>query len=301
MKKNVLTVFNMLVVVEDILQTNASLIPTIAGMEAEAQWFFQAMDAIRQFDIGLSQAPDHPARLKMKYEEALDPILLFNSRKMSAYAAIQENTVLLQQVSVTPTALNRMDNNRKASFGRLLHETIQTHLPDLDKYGLSANTQAALEKATRDFEESIPTVRGIIVQRATSRSRQNDLVRQTNSRIKDVMDKIVLAVETEHPKFVALYKRCRRQVDLTRSKLALNGSVVQADGTPIFGARITIGTQTLKSTSKGNFRLLHFPPGVYQLRIEKPGFLPTEEQIIIHNPGETTRVRVVLSPVDLQG
>ncbi len=284
----------MLLVLEDFLKSNASLIPAIEGMEAETQWFFHSLDTIRQYNTELSHLPAHPAHSKMEYEKALDSLLLFNSRKISAYAAIQQDTTLLQTVSITPTALNLMENNRKAGFGRLLHETIQGHLPDLQKYGLSASTQTALEKATYDFAGSIPTVRGTIVRNASYRSQQRVLVQQTNRRIKDIMDRLVLAMETEHPEFVSHYKQCRRQIDLTRSKLALNGNVFQTDGTPIQGARITIGTRTLKSTSKGNFRLLHLSPGVYQLRIQKPGFLPTEQQMIINHPGQTTRADVVM-------
>jgi len=294
MKKNIRSVFNMLLVLEDFLKSNHSLISAIAGMESETRWFFSNLDTIRQYNTELSQASTHQARSKMEFEKALDTLLLGNSRKISAYAALDKNTALLQTVSITPTNLNRMENNRKVGFASILHDAIQSHLPDLTKYGLSVVTQAALEKAALDYAESIPTVRGTIVRNAGYRSKQTVLVQQTNRRIKEIMDRLVLAIESEQPEFASQYKRCRRQIDLTRSKLSLNGSVVQADGTPISGARIYIGTQTLKSTSKGNFRLLRYPPGIYQLKIGKPGFLPFEQEISIQDPGHTTRIKVVM-------
>ena len=87
---------------------------------------------------------------------------------------------------------------------------------------------------------------------------------------------------------------------------SLEGQVVDASGNPISGATVqlrdpaTSRARTGETDADGHFRLTNVPPGTYDLRAEKPGFLPYVETKLQMLVGRTVRMTIRLVAAEVR-
>lgn len=86
---------------------------------------------------------------------------------------------------------------------------------------------------------------------------------------------------------------------------AIKGKVVDGDGKPVAGVKITLVdpargvTYVTRTDRKGNYFLMGISPAEYRLKLEKPGFQPLEGRVSIA-PGPNSVFDAVLAPLAAQ-
>ncbi len=82
-----------------------------------------------------------------------------------------------------------------------------------------------------------------------------------------------------------------------QSPATLSGSVVDATGSPIAGAIVTLrgaGEQLTPTDAEGQFVFLNLPAGEYELTVVRSGFAPARQTTRLR-AGEPSRVSLTLS------
>ncbi|RME09359.1 MAG: hypothetical protein D6802_12295 [Ardenticatenia bacterium] len=81
----------------------------------------------------------------------------------------------------------------------------------------------------------------------------------------------------------------------TRPTGTVAGTVREADGTPVVGARVQIGFFSAESQSDGHFRLENVPTGTYTVTVSAYGYVPLTQTNVVVNEGLTTTLAFTLT------
>jgi hypothetical protein len=216
---------------------------------------------------------------KQQYRDSVVTLTVDNSAKMQAYAKYTGNAVLMAETKFTKTGIARIPVLELVDIVNGLYNRIQTHLPNLTPYSLTAETQTRYRTAIDDYIETIPHTR-----QSQMKSRENSLLETQgfvdgDEAIKNI-DIVVEIVRLVEPVFYSGYKNARKIVEQGTNSLQVQGIVTEAVSTlPIPFAVLTfrLAGQTeviveKETAAKGGFMIKSLAEGIYDVTVSKMGF-----------------------------
>ena len=224
------------------------------------------------------------------------------STRLVAYARQNQLPTLLKEAYFTESTLKRGADATVRDSSRNLYNLAEPLLEQLAPFGITAETQTALNDAIEAFAKAIPVKRTVVNERQDQSSECDRLFDETDEALKQI-DTLVDMIRQAEPDFYVGYRGARMVLDTRTEIVSVKGEVVEAETlVPVTGANIELmllpvnghAPVTKKSAEKGGFRIKSMTPGNYQMKVSKYGY--TEQVLdVAVNSGETTKLTITLA------
>ena len=236
-----------------------------------------------------------------KYKLQLRNLLILlaadNARKLTSFAKLTNNQILLGQVNYTESDFKRYSDDAIKDHARIIYNCAEPIIDQLTSYDISTDTQTAFLIAINNYTEALgsPDLAGTIRKQATEK-----LVRLF-SEGNQVVDKMAAAVEVvriKEPVFYLGFKTAQKLNVKGITTLSVKGHTKDANGQTLSGVTITVtlnGTIVLvkKTAEKGGFYIRSLAAGTYAFTFKKTGLAEQTTNVVV-NSGEMTRLKVIM-------
>jgi hypothetical protein len=192
-----------------------------------------------------------------------------------AYADANKNNTLKQEVNFNLSKLVRTRDDQLAPRCQNIHDKGLANVDALKNFGVDNDKLQVLQTAINTYSAESPKTRTATSSRKTLNADLKQLLRETDSILKNQMDKLVVAFRANNPNFVATYETNRIIVDPSKTTTQLRGKITnKIDGTPIKNANVQIveANISVQTNSKGEYLVKPLPIGQYTVRITAQGF-----------------------------
>ena len=236
-------------------------------------------------------------KYKLQARNQLSTLGADTARKLTSFAKLTNNTVLLGKVSLTETDFKRFSDEALRDYAQIIYNAAQPNVSELANYDVTVDTQAQFLSAINIYNEVLasPNIAETIKKQATEK-----LVRLIIEG-DGYVAKMAIAVEIvrlKEPIFYLGFKAAQKITVRGKVKLSLKGQTVTVNGEPVAGVTYTAtlnGTIVLtgKTFKKGGFNHKSMAAGVYQFTFKKAGLADQTLDVVV-NDGELTRIKVIM-------
>jgi hypothetical protein len=218
-----------------------------------------------------------------------------------AYASATDNHPLKASMDFALSDLKRLNKETLVPTLQNILKGIQANLKELEAYGLSAAHVEMLTMAIEDYTNHVPKPQQAKTVRTTYTKGIIKLIQETDTLLKNQLDKLIVGFKNDHAEFVAKYKAARTIYDPPTQRTQIKGKVLVGDtGKIVKSAMVTLTgptTVALETNAAGNFAIKPLPPGKYQVQIQAEGFADTVVGELLVKLGRVTRLPVSLTAV----
>lgn len=250
--------------------------------------------------IDIKSAPTKQATiLKAETRTVLIDKVLYSCKRLSSYATVLKDKLLLDEYAVSPSSLKNMRDAELESFSRRIILRIEPMYEQLGDYGLTPDFVELLKSALAAFSEAAPKVRETKMNSKLATSSLESLMKSTMDLLTQRMDLDIEMFKESNPDFFKQYWASREMSKHTARASMLNIHVCDDEtGEPIKNALLTITSLTdptfiiqRRTTDKGRSRVDSLPEGQYLLTTEKIGMVKDQTPFTVAK-GERTVVEV---------
>ncbi len=198
---------------QETLDANTTLWNTIPIVVTTKNQFDELIQRIA--DVNEKTNPNSKAvtASKEKTKTALANKIVVISGIMQAFAAFNDNTVLLGKVKITQSDIY---NARETDVEKLVSPVIdeaRKYLTDLADFGLTEAMITEAETTLDDFKAQIGQPRTIRNQAYAAMTLMDELFDESNALLKNKMDKLMIRFKFTDTQFYSEYERARTIVD----------------------------------------------------------------------------------------
>lgn len=216
-----------------------------------------------------------------------------------AYASTINNQPLKAIMGVTITGLKRLSKEELVGVLTNIKKGVQANLKELETFGLSATHANLLNMAIDDYTNQVAKPQNARTVLITYTKGIKQLFKETDTLLKEQLDKLIVCFKNDHPEFVAKYKASRTIYDPPTQRTQIKGKVLAGDsGKQVKNATVQLTGPTellLQTNAAGNFTIKPLPPGTYQVLVKAAGFADTVLEELVVKLGKVTRVAVKLN------
>ena len=303
--------YNMYLVSDEFLNADNSItqiLPKFQEFYAAFQdGILQIRSSSEQQSIDKSGIADTKSQLrKLLIAQAAD-----GSRKVQAYAKVENNLTLLSEVKFSISDLKLATDEELETYARSIHTKIKAHLADLTSYGLTPESQNYLSKLIVDFKVATPTPRNgtISTKQSTEQMAKGFVI---SDEALDKIDALVEIVRISQPDFYSGYRSARKIIGTGGGSLQVKGFVTDAGtGEGLKGVTLSFepnsndngmmkaaassSSEALKkrTADKGGFNIKSLVEGTYTVTVRKNGYTDVVNTIAVTN-GELATLDVEL-------
>lgn len=257
--------------------------PAILAKLPNAEEFLTALDAvileIQTYNARQEAGTKEIKQQRIDAKNALVTAIPENAGKLKAYASYTGDKVLQDFCKKTERTLNAMRDMDLVQYSKTLYEKINGMLEDLEKYHLTADTQAALLKLITDYEAINPEF-----SKAKSDYDQTKIsVDESYAKADAIMVKLdneMEIVKVSDNAFFNQYKEVRRVVINYDTNMVV-GHILDAEtGNGIPNARVSLSLNdsvnepiVKNSAEKGGLQIKTVTKGIYTVSVTKIGYI----------------------------
>jgi len=232
------------------------------------------------------------------------------SRKIQAYAKVENNPILLSESKFTASDLKNATDSELEAYSQSIYDKGQAHLQDLILYGVTAESLMTLSKAIVDFKVATPTPRNgtISTKQSTEQIAKGFVI---SDEALDKIDALVEIVRLSQPDFYSGYRSARKIIETGAGSLRVKGFVTDAGtGEGLKGATLSFAqtnnnglmkaaasssaeAMKKKTAKKGGFNIKSLPEGMYTVTVRKNGYADVITTIAVTG-GESAKLNVEL-------
>ena len=294
-----LSKLSMLMVLREFLAGNPEIVKSIPNLELLAASLHaleeEISDASRQQIFHNQGAGASKRQLKANLVLQCADV----SRKLTAFAALGNDLVLLYEIKSSNSGLVRMTEEKLTAFARILLDRGALHLDRAAAYALVPQNLTELDAARQAFELAIPGPRMAKMEKKLATDKLVELFKQADELLVKA-DLLAGIVQLTHPNFYSGYRNARILVDRGGRHRQLILTVTDKEtGQPLPGALCQLAHPDLpgqpilsgKSGPKGNLKVKSLEGGNYLLTVAKQGYLVHSREVVVTR-GEFLRLRV---------
>ena len=237
------------------------------------------------------------AKYKLQARNQLMTLGADTARKLTSFAKLTNNPILLGKVDHTETDFKRFSDDSLKDYAQIIYNAAEPIISELANYDITADTQAMFLSAINIYNEVLasPNLAETIKKQATEK-----LVRlfiEGNGYV----DNMALAVEIvrlKEPIFYLGFKTAQKLNVKGITTLSVKGHTKDVNDQPLSGVTITVtlnGTIVLvkKTAEKGGFYIRSLAAGTYAFTFKKTGLAEQTTNVVV-NSGEMTRLKVMM-------
>ena len=268
---------SMYLAVRDFMTANNAIVTTLPNFAAN-QTAFQA--AVTQIQVNSTLQVFNKkgiAANKVAAKKTLIGLALDTARKVTAYAKLNNNQVLLAEVNYTESALKKISDTTLRDAAQGIYDRAQSNLTALATYSISAATQTALQNAITAYNTEIPKPRLGIMERKQATTLLTSLFKTTDAALENI-DATVEIVRLTQPNFYNSYNSARKTIETGVGSIAMKCLVTDAaTGNPLPVATVKFMLNgelvlTKKTAAKGGFVVKTLAAGTYAVTAIKAGY-----------------------------
>lgn len=215
-----------------------------------------------------------------------------------AYASAIGNQPLRAIMGVTITGLKRLSKEELVVALTNIQKGVQANLKELETFGLSATHANLLNMAIDDYTNQVARPQNAKTVLTTYTKGIKQLIKETDTLLKEQLDKLIVCFKNDHPELVAKYKASRTIYDPPTQRTQIKGKVLAGDsGKTVKRALVKLtgpAELLLETNAAGNFTAKPLPPGTYQVLVKAEGFVDTVLDELVVKLGKVTRLAVNL-------
>lgn len=236
-------------------------------------------------------------KFKLQLRELLATLGADNARKLSAFARLTKDTVLLGKVDYSATDFKRFTDDSLKDYARIIYKCAEPIIGQLTGYDISVDTQAAFLGAINDYGEVLVSPDTVMTIRKQATRKLMQLF-ETGDILVAEMATAVEIVRLKEPIFYLGFKTAHKINVKGKVKLSVKGHTLDVNGEPLPKVTMTVtlnGVDVLvkKTFIKGGFYIKSLAAGAYQFTFKKIGFVEKTVTVNVNN-GELTIVNVKL-------
>jgi len=219
------------------------------------------------------------------------------ARKLTSFAKLTNNPILLGKVTITETDFKRFSDEALRDYAQIIYNAAEPNVSELAKYDITADSQVLFLSAINIYNEVLasPNIAETIKKQATEK-----LVRLITEG-DGYVAKMAIAVEIvklKEPIFYNGFKTAQKITVRGKVKLSLKGQTVTVNGEAVAFVTYTAtlnGVVILirKTSKKGGFNQKSMVAGTYQFTFKKAGLADQTLDVVV-NDGELTRLKVIM-------
>lgn len=213
------------------------------------------------------------------------------AKRITAYATVEENAILLKEAKLTETELRRLADTKIAPKLTAVVTLANANAAKLAEYGVTAAVITKLSEAIQAYATAVPQPKMGIDETKQVTNKLDECIKSNDALLRK-MDALVELEKAGNPVFYNSYKNLRKVVVLGKGSLALKGLIrdaVTGKGIPkvdvliepsgerskaLMAAGADLSKNVKRTAPKGNFMLKTLPEGEYTFTISKPGYAP---------------------------
>jgi hypothetical protein len=290
MLRRQLNKLSMLMALNEYFVQNRALVQVVPDFESTVAALQSVVDRIQTASLQQSMKRNGVGSTKKLLKADLIAVCADIARKLTAYAALHNDYVLLNEVRTTDYKLSRLPDEELAGFCRIILDLGKQDLATVSPYGLDQTNLDRLAAGIASFVEILPTLRLAVIEKKQATEQLGSLFRQADEWLVKA-DLLVGIVKLSQPDFYAGYKACRMIVDHVGRGLRLKISVVgKSDGKPVKGALCQLIREgaagnavelSKKTAIKGSIHVKSLEEGKYRLRVRKTGYKTSDQEVYI--------------------
>jgi hypothetical protein len=305
MTRRQLNKLSMLMALNEYFTVNLAIVKTIPNLESIANAIKSLINSIQSQSEQQIMNRNGVGDLKKIIKSNLISDCADIARKLSAFAAINNNDMLLNQSKTSDYKLSRLSDENLVSVCMLILDLGKQNLTAATTYGLNQASLTKLDTDIKSFVNIIPDPRLAKVDKKQATDQLVILFNQAEELLIK-SDLLVGIVKLNQPIFFAGYKSVRAIIDIVGRGLQLKISVVnKSSDEPISGALCQLihdnttnksGIISKKTATKGSANIKSLDEGKYNLTVSKSGY-KTEIQIVYVTKNEFASVIIKLEKI----
>lgn len=289
--------FSMYTVVDAILDANSALFASLAALVTAHTTLKAKIAAIssaseQQKTVTLGATPD-----KNFTREALRTTTVTNAGLLFAYA-VSTNDIILQELSrLTYTDLKELKDDELAERAQTIHDNANTHIASLAPFGITAAVLTSYQTLIDSYEVKAPIPRAKTSEQVALTEQVKTLIKETDSLLKNTVDKLMLNFKISEPEFYNTYKAGREIIDIGHIPTQASGEITDSvTGEELSGVLVeVIGfPYSTNSDEDGEYGVKIPVPGTYSIRFSKTGYQTKTIDDVVITLGQTTSLDVQL-------
>jgi hypothetical protein len=217
-----------------------------------------------------------------------------------AFASKAKNNTLKQSVNYSYSDLHRLKDDLLVPVVNNIYQALANNAAALQSYGITDPLLQAFKAGIERYNDTVPKPRGAQSERITTAGNIKQLIKEIDALLKNELDKLVVAIETDNPDFVATYKNCRFIYNPATQTTQLKGKVLNAlEKVPVGNVTVElIGTATVvaQTNKAGNFTIKPLAPGIYKVRLRAEGYADAELDELVVKMGQVYRTELGIKP-----
>lgn len=193
---------------------------------------------------------------------------------ITALASATSNSILKQQVNFSYSALLLTKDDALAPKILNIHALAVANLTALAPYGITAAMLASLLTAIETYRQKVPTPRNAAASKKTIKANIKNLIKETDTLLKEQMDNTVLTLKMSNADFVSNYKANRVIIDPAKTVTQLKGTAKSKDKKPMQNVAVVLDTTDFAAITneKGAFIIKNIPFGNYTATATSEGY-----------------------------
>lgn len=299
----------MLFAVRDFLILNLANIKDLPEFETKQSLLqntileIQRISELQKFDkTGL-------AREKQQLQDVLIMLTKGNSNKLTAFAKLKKDLVLLNEVKFSTSDLKRSPDSALKDLAQIIYDRAEASLDMLGGFGITRETQTVLLNAINSYNASLAKPRLGTMEKSQATKKLDILFKEGDKILGDI-DAVINMLIIDNPNLLNGYKSARKVVVTGTNSFSLKGSAIESvTGIPLKGVTFTFASDNpmlagkeikpevvKKTAEKGKFVIKSLPDGTYTVKVTKTGY--KEKIVRVSVPaGELASLNVELEKI----
>jgi hypothetical protein len=278
----------------DYLRKNDKILQGYPGYKEKYEAFLKLHDEIIAASKEQNEYSVRGSILKSQRRKELETKILDVSRKLKAYAMLENNNGILVNSSFPQWQVVRMKQfDLMAAAGNLIR-IAQEHISKLEPYGITPGILRNLNESHDDYYSLISEPRTNEVNSSVATKKIAGAFKEADETL-EFIDLIAAIAGDSYPEFYSGYRFVRRQEKKGSVKMALKANAIdKATGEPVPNVQFIFTlTEPVKQKTKklykvvkktkklGGLKIMHMPKGKYEVLAGKSGYREIKMTMVI--------------------
>jgi hypothetical protein len=294
--------YKMYRMVRDYLNEHSDKLNDFPGFKEKCAVMVSKIEEIEGASMVQSEFTNKKSFEKRSRRRELESKMVEISRKMSAYAILNDNNTLLENCRYTPWRAGRYTHIDLVSQGGNLFNHATEYLGNLAPYGITPELANSLRVAVDEFVKVIADPRMNEVNSSVATKMMAKAYKDADEALRFIDLAAKIAGDADQG-FYSEYRFMRKQIKSGVVKMALKANAIDAVSRgPVENVSFTFTLiapekknlkkkyQIVKKTKKlGGLKVMHMPAGKYDVVARKAGYSDVEMEVFI-NPAGLVRI-----------
>ncbi len=292
--------FSMFTVVDTVFDANAATVATVAALATahsnlKAKIAALSSTAEEQQMVTNGITPD-----KNFTRDTLRNNTVTIAGLLYAYATSVNDIILQARSKITYSDLKNLKDDELVERAQTIHDDAFANLAQLPPFGITAATLTAFQNLIDIYETKAPAPRAKQSEKVALTEQVKTLIKETDSLLKDTVDKLMLNFKTTDVEFYNTYIAAREVIDPASQPTQVAGSITRVStDIPLNNVSISVAAQAYTAITglDGKYSLKIPVPGLYTLNFSAASYQPLSIPNVLLKLGQTTTLNVELEPL----